>query len=58
MIKTTTSGLNIFIRPEKADEYEVVNELIYKAFSESYGIKTGRDMVKRFNEERGKDTLI
>ena len=58
MIKTTTSGLNIFIRPETADEYEVVNELIYKAFSESYGTDTGTEIIEHFKQERKKGTFI
>jgi len=56
--KTTTSGLDVYIRPEKINEYEEINHLIYMAFSGSYGIKVGTDIVKRFNEERGKDTFI
>jgi len=56
--KTTTSGLNIFIRPETADEYEEVNELIYKAFTESHGIDTGAFMTEHIKEERKKDTFI
>ena len=56
--KTTTSGLNIYIRPEKRNEYKEVNDLIYTAFSESYGEKVGADMVGRFSSERGKDTFI
>jgi len=56
--RITTSGLNIYIRPEKKNEYEEVNDLIYTAFSESYGEKEGADMVSRFSAERGKDTFI
>jgi len=59
MIKrTTASGLNIFIRPETADEYKEVNELIYRAFSVSYGIDTGAFMLEHIKEEREKDTFI
>jgi predicted N-acetyltransferase YhbS len=56
--KTTTSGLNIFIRPETTDEHEEVNELIYKAFAESYDVNTGTFMIEHFKEERKKDTFI
>jgi len=56
--RTTTSGLNIFIRPEATDEYEEVDELIYKSFAESYGAKEGADMMERFRSERKKDTFI
>ncbi|MDR2589701.1 MAG: N-acetyltransferase [Oscillospiraceae bacterium] len=56
--KTTTSDLNIFIRSEIEDEHEEVNELIFKAFSESYGIDTGTEMVEHFKAERKKDTFI
>jgi len=59
MIKrTTSSGLNIFIRPETAEEREEVNEIIYRAFTESYGIKTGTEMIDHFKKERNKDTFI
>ena len=55
---TTTSGLDIFIRPETIDEYEEVNEIIYKAFSHDYGINTGTFMMEHLIEERKKDTYI
>lgn len=56
--KTTTSGLTITIRPELPDEHEQVNQLIYTAFTESYGIKTGTFMLDYFKAERIKDTFI
>ena len=56
--KTTTLGLNIFIRPETIDEHEEVNELIYKAFTVSYGVDTGTFMLEYFKEERKKDIFI
>ncbi|MCL2386341.1 MAG: N-acetyltransferase [Defluviitaleaceae bacterium] len=52
------TGLNIHIRPETTDEYSEVNELIYKAFTESYGAKEGTAMSERFSNERSKDTFI
>lgn len=58
MIKKTSSGLNIMIRPEMTSEHEVVNQLIYKAFSENYGIDTGLFMMEHFMEERKKNTYI
>lgn len=59
MIKAiTSSGFNIFIRPETIGEHGQVNELIYTAFSESYGIDTGKFMMEYFMEERNKDTFI
>ena len=54
----TISGLNIFIRPEKTEEHEEVNKLIYKAFSDSYGVDTGLFMMKHLIAERKKDTFI
>lgn len=56
--KTTTSGLDISIRPETPEEYEEVNGLILKAFTESYGVDTGAFMEEYFKEERKKDTFI
>jgi predicted N-acetyltransferase YhbS len=56
--KTTTSGLDIFIRPETTDEHEQVNQLIYRAFTESYDVKTGTFMLEYFKAERTKDTFI
>ncbi len=58
MIKTTASGLAVFIKPETPDEHEQVNQLIYTAFSESYGVKTGTFMRGHIEEERKKDTFI
>lgn len=45
----------VIIRPEKTSEYEEVNKLIYKAFSEQHGIETGLFMMEHFIEERQKD---
>ena len=42
----------IIIRPEKPSEYEEVNKLIYKAFSEQHGVETGLFMMEHFIEER------
>ena len=58
MLKTTTSGLNIFIRPETADEHDEVNRLIYTAFTVSYGVVTGTEMIEHFKNERKKNTFI
>ena len=58
MILKTSSGLTIIIRPEIKAEYEVVNQLIYKAFSENYGTATGSFMMEHFIEERKKKTFI
>ncbi len=48
----------ISIRPEKATEYETVNELIYAAFSEQHGKETGDFMKNHFIKERKKKTFI
>ncbi len=48
----------IIIRPEKSSEYEEVNKLIYDAFSEQHGVKTGKFMMEHFIEERQKETFI
>ena len=48
----------VSIRPEKPSEYEEVNKLIYKAFSEQHGVETGLFMMEHFMEERQKDTFI
>ena len=56
--KTTTSGLDITIRPETTDEHEQVNRLIYTAFTESYDVKTGTFMLDYFKAEREKATFI
>ena len=59
MIKLTTkTGFDIIIRPETINEHEEVNDLIYKAFSESYGMQEAEKMVSIFKEERMKDTFI
>lgn len=48
----------IMIRPENPSEYEEVNKIIYQAFSEQYGIETGRFMMEHFIEERQKETFV
>ena len=48
----------VIIRPEKPSEYEEVNKLIYKAFTEQHGIETGKFMMEHFIEERQKETFI
>lgn len=48
----------IMIRPENPSEYEEVNQIIYQAFSEQYGIETGRFMMEHFIEERQKETFV
>lgn len=48
----------IIIRPENPSEYEEVNNIIYKAFSEQHGIETGRFMMEHFIEERQKETFV
>jgi len=55
---TTKTGLDIIIRPETINEHKEVNDLIHKAFSESYGAKEADKMVGIFKEERTKDTFI
>ena len=58
MILKTSSGLTIIIRPEIKAEYEVVNQLIYKAFSENYGTATGSFMMEHFIEERDRKSVV
>lgn len=48
----------IIIRPENPSEYEEVNKIIYKAFSEQHGIEIGRFMMEHFIEERQKETFV
>lgn len=48
----------VIIRPEKPSEYEDVNKLIYKSFSEQHGIETGLFMMEHFMEERQKETYV
>lgn len=48
----------VIIRPEKQSEYEIVNELIYTAFTEMHGKEIGAFMKEHFIEERSKDTFI
>ncbi|MCL2198695.1 MAG: N-acetyltransferase [Defluviitaleaceae bacterium] len=55
---TTTSGLKIYIRPELPTEHTEVNDLINRAFTDSYGASEGINMTNRFKEERTKDTFI
>lgn len=49
---------SVIIRPEKATEYETVDDLIYTAFSEQHGKETGIFMKNHFMEERKKNTFI
>ena len=56
--RTTTSGVDILIRQEKAEEHEEVNQIIYTAFTASYGIDTGTFMLNHFKEERKKNTFV
>ena len=48
----------VIIRPEKPSEYEEVDKLICKAFTEQHGIETGKFMMEHFIEERQKETFI
>lgn len=48
----------IIIRPEYPSEYEEVNRIIYTAFAEQHGIKTGKFMMEHFIEERQKETFV
>ncbi|MDD6571178.1 MAG: hypothetical protein PUF12_02195 [Thermoflexaceae bacterium] len=50
--------INIHIRPELPSEYEVVNNVIYTAFSEQHGAEIGKFMTEHFAEERKKDSFI
>ena len=50
--------MKIIIRPESPSEYNEVDNVIYEAFSEQYGIETGKFMRQHFIEERLKDTYI
>lgn len=54
----TIDKSRIIIRPEKPSEYEIVNNLIYTAFSETHGIEIGTFMMEHFIEERKKKTFI
>ena len=38
----------VTIRTENQSEYEEVNEIIYEAFAEQYGIETGKFMMEHF----------
>lgn len=38
--------INIHIRPELPSEYEVVNNVIYTAFSEQHGAEIGKFMTE------------
>ena len=58
ILKTIKSGLNICIRPETITEHDKVNEIIHKAFSESYGMETGAEMLEHIIEERKKDSFV
>lgn len=48
----------IIIRPEIPNEYEIVNQVIYKAFAEQHGMEIGKFMMEHFVEERQKETFI
>ena len=48
----------VIIRPEKPSEYEVVNKLIFEAFTEQHNIEIGRFMMEHFIEERKTETFI
>ena len=48
----------ITIRPEKPSEYEKVNDIIYRAFSEQHGTGIGNFMMEHFINERQKETFI
>lgn len=56
--KTTSTGLDIYIRPEMPDEHENVNELVREAFTHSYGENTAAEILKYFTEVRKKDVFI
>ena len=49
----------IIIRPEIPNEYEIVNQVIYKAFAEQHGMEIGKFMIMfaeiygEWNERRG-----
>ena len=58
ILKTTSAGINIFIRSETKVEHDLINKLIYTAFTNTYGAKTGTDMIEQFKSERVKDTFI
>ena len=48
----------ITIRPERPSEYEKVNDIIYRAFSEQHGTGIGNFMMEHFINERQKETFI
>ena len=48
----------IIIRPEIPNEYEIVNQVIYKAFAEQHGMEIGKFMMEHFVEERQKETFL
>ncbi len=48
----------VIIRPEKPSEYEKVNDIIYRAFSEQHGTGIGSFMMEQFIDERKKETFI
>lgn len=54
----TIDRSKIIIRPENPSEYEEVNKVIYKAFSEQHGMETGKFMMEHFIEERQKETFV
>ena len=48
----------VIIRPETPSEYEKVNDIIYKAFSEQHGNGIGNYIMEHFINERQKETFI
>ena len=50
--------LKVSIGPERASEYEIVNELIFTAFAAQHGEEIGQFMKNHFIEERNKETFI
>ena len=48
----------VIIRPEEPSEYEKVNDIIYRAFSEQHDTGIGSFMMEQFIEERKKETFI
>ena len=55
--KITKSGLEIFIRPESANEHETVNRIVHVAFTQDHGINTAEEIVGYLKEARKKDTF-
>lgn len=55
---TTQSGFSITIRPERPQERDTVDRLIYTAFAHSYGADTGALMLRYFQKARGENAFI